>query len=398
MEQVVHQVLHADDGRRLGHDPCAGPGASAHGRGSAHGWGHAGGAGHPTSHDQGPGGDGGRAEAEGGEGARAGTVSGGDAGPAGDVEAHGEPWAEGGDYLVRAVAGDGLVRVLACRTTRLVEEARRRHDTWPTATAALGRVLTATALLAAQLKDDATVTVRVAGSGPLGAILATGEAGGAVRGYVRNPHVDLPLRPDGKLDVGGAVGLPGFLHVTRDLGLATPYTGSVPLVSGEIGDDVTAFLVQSDQTPSVVGLGVLVNPSGEVRAAGGFMLQLLPGHPEDWAQDLEANVRNLQGISRLIDAGLTPEAMVERALAGFEPRILDRQPLAFRCRCDRQRVERALISLGPEELETILREDGGAELRCHFCGETYRLSGAELEALVVAARQGREPGDSNGAS
>lgn len=296
----------------------------------------------------------------------------------------------GGDYLVRAVVGDGLVRALACRTTHLVDEARRRHDTWPTATAALGRVLTATALLAAQLKDDATVTVRVAGSGPLGAVLATGEAGGAVRGYVRNPHVDLPLRSDGKLDVGGAVGLPGFLHITRDLGLGTPYTGSVPLVSGEIGDDITAFLVHSDQTPSVVGLGVLVNPAGDVRAAGGFMLQLLPGHPEGWARRLEENLQSLQGISRLIDAGLTPEAMVERGLAGLAPRILQRQALAFRCRCDRQRVERALISLGAEELETMLREDGGAELRCHFCGATYHVSGGELEALVAAARQGRQ--------
>lgn len=302
-----------------------------------------------------------------------------------------------GDYLVRAVAGDGRVRAFACRTTNLVEEARRRHDTWPTATAALGRVLTGTALLAAQLKDDASVTVRVTGSGPLGVILAVGETDGSVRGYVRNPHVDLPLRPDGKLDVGGAVGLPGFLHVTRDLGLGTPYTGSVPLVSGEIGDDLTAFLVRSDQTPSVVGVGVLVNPAGDVRAAGGFLLQLLPGHPDDWIRRLEGNIRQLEGISRLIDAGLTPEAMVERGLEGLAPRILGRQPLAFRCRCDRQRVERALLSLGPEQLEAMLREDGGAELRCHFCGTVYRVSAAELDALLVRAREGRGLGGTPGA-
>ncbi|HEY8552367.1 MAG TPA: Hsp33 family molecular chaperone HslO [Thermaerobacter sp.] len=318
--------------------------------------------------------------------------------PAGDGDALRQPTASQGDgrerdpegdYLVRAVAGDGRVRAFACRTTNLVEEARRRHDTWPTATAALGRVLTGTALLAAQLKDDASVTVRVTGSGPLGVILAVGETDGSVRGYVRNPHVDLPLRPDGKLDVGGAVGLPGFLHVTRDLGLGTPYTGSVPLVSGEIGDDLTAFLVRSDQTPSVVGVGVLVNPAGEVRAAGGFMLQLLPGHPDDWVQRLEDNIRQLQGISRLIDAGLTPEAMVERGLEGLAPRILDRQPLAFRCRCDRQRVERALLSLGPDQLEAMLREDGGAELRCHFCGTVYRVSADELDALLGRAQEGR---------
>ena len=299
-----------------------------------------------------------------------------------------EDFGAGSDYLVRAVAGDGLVRALACRTTRLVEEARRRHDTWPTATAALGRVLTATALLAAQLKDGDSVTVRVAGSGPLGALLATGEPDGSVRGYVRNPHVDLPLRPDGKLDVGGAVGLPGFLHVTRDLGLGRPYTGSVPLVSGEIGDDLTSFLVRSDQTPSVVGLGVLVNPDGQVRAAGGFVVQLLPGHHEDWARRLEDNVRALSGVSRLIDAGMTPEAILERGMAGLAPRILERQPLRFRCRCSRERVERALLSLGAAELEAMLREDGGAELRCHFCGATYRVSEEQMKGLLAQARSG----------
>ncbi|HEY8415252.1 MAG TPA: Hsp33 family molecular chaperone HslO, partial [Thermaerobacter sp.] len=287
-------------------------------------------------------------------------------------DGHGEGVAGGGDYLVRAIAGDGLIRALACRTTGMVEEARRRHDTWPTATAALGRVLTATALLAAQLKDGASVTVRVTGSGPLGAIVATGEPSGDVRGYVRHPHVELPLRADGKLDVGGAVGLPGFLHVTRDLGLGRPYTGSVPLVSGEIGDDLTAFLARSDQTPAVVGLGVLVGPGGGVRAAGGFVLQLLPGYEERWAERLEANIQHLGGISRRIEAGMTPEEMVWRGLAGFSPHILDRQPVRFRCRCTRERVERALVSLGPDELAAMLREDGGAEVRCQFCARTYR--------------------------
>jgi len=298
--------------------------------------------------------------------------------------------ADGGDYLVRAIAGDGLIRALACRTTGVVEEARRRHDTWPTATAALGRVLTATALLAAQLKDGASVTVRVTGSGPLGAIVATGEPNGDVRGYVRNPHVDLPLRADGKLDVGGAVGLPGFLHVTRDLGLGHPYTGSVPLVSGEIGDDLTAFLARSDQTPAVVALGVLVGPGGGVRAAGGFVLQLLPGYEERWAERLEANIQHLGGISRRIEAGMTPEEMVWQGLAGFSPHILDRQPVRFRCQCTRERVERALVSLGPGELAAMLREDGGAEVRCQFCGRTYRLDGADLARLHQESLGGRQ--------
>ncbi|HEY8394057.1 MAG TPA: Hsp33 family molecular chaperone HslO [Thermaerobacter sp.] len=296
----------------------------------------------------------------------------------------------GDDYLVRAIAGDGLIQALACRTTGVVEEARRRHDTWPTATAALGRVLTATALLAAQLKDGGSITIRVAGSGPLGAIVATGEPDGSVRGYVRHPHVDLPLRPDGKLDVGGAVGLPGFLHVTRDLGLGHPYTGSVPLVTGEIGDDLTAFLARSDQTPAVVALGVLVGPGGDVRAAGGFVLQLLPGYEEKWAERLEANIQNLSGISRRIEAGLTPEEMVWRGLEGFSPRILDRQPVRFYCHCNMERVERALVSLGPEELADMLREDGGAEVRCHFCGQIYHLDGADLARLRNEALAGRE--------
>lgn len=298
-------------------------------------------------------------------------------------EAHGRP---GGDYLVRAVAGEGRVRALACRTTVLVEDARRRHDTWPTATAALGRVLTATAMLAALLKDRGDVTVRLAGSGPLGAVVATGTPEGDVRGYVRHPHVHLPLRPDGKLDVGGAVGLPGLLSVTRDLGVGLPYTGSVPLVSGEIGEDFTAFLAKSEQVPSVVGLGVLVHPDGRVRAAGGFLLQLLPGYPEHWARRLEGHLEGLQGVSGLIDRGVSPEEILGRVLDGLSPRVVGRQPLRFRCRCSRERVRRALAGLGAHQLASMVGDGGGAEVRCHFCGTHYRLSEPELRRLWEEAQ------------
>lgn len=297
-----------------------------------------------------------------------------------------------GDLLVRATAAGGRIRALAARTTGLVEEARRRHGTTPTATAALGRVLTATALLAATLDEGQSVTVRVLGSGPLGAVVAVGDTAGNVRGYVQHPGVLLPLNPQGKLDVGRAVGLPGYLHVTRDLGLREPYTGSVPLVSGEIGEDLTSYFFHSEQIPSLVSLGVLVAPDGTVLAAGGFFVQLLPGAEEQWAERLTRNAAELTGISRRIEAGLGPEDIVATALAGFEPRIHARKEIRFRCRCSRERTRALLAALGPDELDLMLAEDGAAELRCHFCNESYRFDGEELRELIAGLRGRREDG------
>lgn len=287
--------------------------------------------------------------------------------------------------MVRSVAGGGAIRALALHSTALVEEARSRHDTWPTATAALGRALTGTALLGADLKERQSVLLRFAGDGPIGEIVCEGRAGGAVRGFADNPHVDLPLNAAGKLDVGGAVGRYGLLYVTRDYGLRERYTGSVPLVSGEIGEDLTRYLVVSEQVPSLVALGVLVGEDGRVRAAGGLLLQLLPGADEGWALRLEANVRGLPPISRMVDEGMAPEQMVEEALAGFEPHLLGTVPVAFRCTCSRERVSAMLLSLGERELQDILRTQGSAQVICHFCRAAYAFDADDLRALLAGA-------------
>lgn len=295
-----------------------------------------------------------------------------------------------GDYMVRSVAGDGAIRALALRSTALVEEARARHDTWPTATAALGRALTGTALLSADLKGRQSVLVRLSGDGPVGEIVCEGRAGGFLRGFVENPHVDLPLNRLGKLDVGAAVGRYGLLHVTRDYGLRERYTGSVPLVSGEIGEDLTRYLVVSEQVPSLVALGVLVESDGRVRAAGGLLLQLLPGAEEDWAARLEENVRALPPVSRMVDDGMAPEEMITRALSGFEPQFLGSVPIAFRCTCSRERVAGVLMSLGAAELEDMLHARGHAQVVCHFCRAVYSFGREELEAILKEAREGED--------
>lgn len=287
-----------------------------------------------------------------------------------------------GDYQVRAIAGEGVIRVIVARSTGIVEEARQRHGTAPTATAALGRVLTATSLLADTMQEGQRVTIRVAGSGPLGFIVGDGRADYGVRGYVQNPGVHLPLRHDGKLDVGGAVGLPGYIHVTRDLGLREPYTGTAPLISGEIAEDLTAYLAQSEQTPSLVGLGVMVDRDGSVAAAGGILIQLLPG-AEGWVDRLEENAKNLGNISRLIEQGASPEDLIQVALQGIDYNILDRKPIRFKCSCSRERTRDLLASLGEAEVRDIMEKDGHAELTCHFCGTQYRFEQDELAQLLA---------------
>lgn len=285
------------------------------------------------------------------------------------------------DYLVRATVKDGAIRAFACTTTHLCDEARRRHATAPTATAALGRTLTGVALLGATLKDRQSLTIRVVGDGPLGGIVADGDEQGRVRGYVQRPDVDLEL-VGGKLDVGGAVGRTGHLHVTRDYGLKEMYTGTSELVSGEIAEDLTDYLTRSEQVPSAVSLGVLVNPEGSVRAAGGFMLQLLPGASDAEAAILEENLQAMGAVSRAIDAGETPEGILAAMLDGFAYTILGQQELRFACRCSEQRALDMLATLSAADLEEMLREDGGAEMVCHFCGEVYRLGEAALVGLL----------------
>jgi len=276
------------------------------------------------------------------------------------------------DYLVRAVAADGSFRIFAARTTATVEEARVRHNCWPVAAAALGRTITAALLLGANMKGDDVLTVRVLGDGPLGAIIVSANAEGQVRGYVQEPQVHLPSTPQGKLAVGAAVGQ-GHLHVTRDLGLKEPFTGSVELVSGEIGEDIAHYLATSEQTPSAVSLGVLVETDNSVAAAGGLLLQLLPGAPENVLERLEQNLALLPPVSSLIQKGETPEDMINRVTRGIEIKILESNPVCFCCQCSRERLEDLLVGLGKEEVSAMLEEQGGAEINCHFCAEQYRF-------------------------
>ncbi|HEV8353622.1 MAG TPA: Hsp33 family molecular chaperone HslO [bacterium] len=287
------------------------------------------------------------------------------------------------DYLVRTISEDGTVRALAAVTTSTVERARRRHGTAPTATAALGRTLTAAGLLGATLRDGQTVMVRVLGDGPLGGVLASSDAAGAVRGYVANPEVYLPPTPAGKLDVGGAVGR-GTLHVTVDLGMRAraPYHGSVPLVSGEIGEDLASYLVISHQIPSVVALGVLVSPEERVLAAGGLIVQLLPGADGAIARRLEERARALPTVTSMISSGRSPEDMVTEALGDLPIRIVERKVVRFRCRCSITRVRGMLAVLGAQELRDILNEQGRVEVHCNFCARRYVLDTDQVEALI----------------
>jgi len=296
------------------------------------------------------------------------------------------------DYMIRAISADGSIRAFAARTTETVEEARRRHDTWPTATAALGRALTGTLLLSATLKDPKeSVTLRVEGDGPLGRITCDADEQGNGRGYVLNPHVDLVLNAQGKLDVAGAVGR-GYLYVTRQLALEGIYTGTAELISGELGEDLAYYLSRSEQTPSAVALGVRVAPDGHVVAAGGYLVQLLPAASDEDRQRLEENIRAMPGVSLAVEQGMTPEQILDAVLAGVEYRILERRPVRFACRCSRERARGLLAALDLAELEAMVREGKGAELTCQFCGEVYRFTQEEL----LEAQRERRPASEAG--
>ncbi|MCM3273435.1 Hsp33 family molecular chaperone HslO [Paenibacillus elgii] len=285
------------------------------------------------------------------------------------------------DYLIRATAYEGKVRAFAVRTTGIVEELRRRHQTTPTATAALGRTATAALMMGIMLKGEEKLTVQVKGGGPIGQIVADSNAHGEVRGYVDNPAVDLPLNQIGKLDVAGAVGTDGFLYVIKDLGLKEPYRGSIPIVSGELGEDFTYYFAKSEQTPSAVALGVLVDVDYTVKAAGGFIIQLLPGLTDDEISQIEKELAALPSITSLLDRGDRLEDILATLLPGAE--VLERRDdIRFQCKCSRERVEQTLISLGRDELQEILEEDGKAEIVCHFCNEAYRFSREDLEAIL----------------
>lgn len=300
------------------------------------------------------------------------------------------------DHMIRATASG--VRAFAAITTDLAEEARRRHDCYPIAAAALGRTMTAALLLAANLKNDEAITVRIDGDGPLGKVVADANPLGLVRGYVAYPHAVLPLR-NGKLPVGEAVGQ-GLIHVTRfmderpgegnggesgrTLGLKHPFTGSVPLVTGEIGDDVANYLLVSEQTPSTIALGVLVNPDYSVAAAGGLLVQAMPGAEEAVLAVIEANLATMPPLSQLIKSGHDASAILDEVFNGLSVTKQEPSELKFYCQCSRQRVENMLVSLGQAELADMVAE-GKAEVRCHFCGETYQFTADRLAELAKQA-------------
>ena len=287
------------------------------------------------------------------------------------------------DYIVRMIAKDAPITAMAIQGRGLVQRAREIHHTLPVATAALGRTLLITSLMGQQLKvQDGSVTIRVQGGGPLGTILAVSDSDGNVRGYVQNGQVDLPLKGPAKLDVGRAVGTDGSLTVIKDLQLKEPYVGTVPLVSGEIAEDITSYFVESEQIPTACALGVLVDRDQSVKAAGGYIIQLLPGAGEDTIAKVEGGVMAAGPVTALLAENDDPEALLRTVLSDFEVEILETSPIEYRCYCSRERVERALISLGREELESILREQGGCELTCQFCDKVHIFTAEELQAII----------------
>lgn len=292
------------------------------------------------------------------------------------------------DKLIRAISKDGLMKAAAVSTRGLTERARQIHRTLPVATAALGRVLAAASMMGNALKEDgASVTLQIKGGGPLGTLLAVSDNQGNVRGTVENPAVELPLREDGKLDVGAAVGNQGTLTVIRDLHMKEPYVGSIGLLWGEIAEDVALYFVESEQIPAACGLGVLVDRDQSVLAAGGFLIQLLPGAPDEMVSRIEASLMAAGPVTSLLAANPDPEALLRRALDGFELDILERSPIEYRCDCSRERMERALISLGPDELRALIDEQGQAELTCRFCDNVQVFAREQLEALLDGMNQ-----------
>ena len=287
------------------------------------------------------------------------------------------------DQLVRAISKDGFVKAVAVSTRDLTERARQIHKTLPVATAALGRTLAAASMMGNALKGDgASVTLQIKGDGPLGKILAVSDNEGNVRGTVDDPAVDIPLRPDGKLDVGSAGGCDGTLTVIRDLNMKEPYVGSVGLLGGEIAEDLAAYFVESEQIPTACGLGVLVDRDQSVLAAGGYLIQLLPGAGEDVISKVEGGVMAAGSVTGLLRENDDPEAILRKVLSDFDLDILEKSPVEYRCYCSRERMERALISLGPQQLESLIEEQGSAELRCQFCDNVQTFTRQQLEALL----------------
>lgn len=287
------------------------------------------------------------------------------------------------DYIVRAMTQDGFVKAMAISSTAMVERARTIHKTTPTATAALGRVLTACSMMGnLQKVENGALTLQFKGGGPLGTILATSDPVGNVRGYVQNPGISLLEKYAGKLDVGAAVGTNGMLTVIRDLQMKEPYIGSIELVSGEIADDITAYFAQSEQTPTACALGVLVDVDQSVKVAGGYLIQLLPGAPDDVIMKIETGIACAGAVTPMLDAGLSPEEILHKVLCEFELEFFDETPVAYKCYCSRERVERTLITIGKKELREIVDEGKPITIECQFCDTVYEFTPQEVNALL----------------
>lgn len=290
------------------------------------------------------------------------------------------------DYIVRATAAEGMLRAFSVTARDTVEEARKAHNTSPVATAALGRLMTAALIMGYGMKEEKDlVTLKINCDGPIGGLLATADAKGNVKGYVNNPAVLIPANEFGKLDVAGALGQ-GVLSVVKDIGLKEPYVGQTILVSGEIAEDITYYYATSEQTPSSVSLGVLMNKENTVRQAGGFLIQLMPDAPEEVIAKLEERLKNVKPMTAMLDAGMTPEDILSEVLKGLSPEIGGKLPVRFCCGCSKERVEKALVSIGKKDISEMIADGKDIETVCHFCGKKYRFTVAELSELLEKAR------------
>ncbi len=287
------------------------------------------------------------------------------------------------DILTKAVTKDGFIRIYAVNSKNTTGEAQKIHSTSPVVTAALGRLVTAGMLMGAMQKDEnIDLTLQVKGGGPAGLMIVVAKHDGFVKGYVENPLVDLPLNSKGKLDVGGAVGTAGYLSVIKDLKLKEPYIGKVPLKTGEIGDDIAFYFAQSEQVPTAVALGVLVDKDLSVKAAGGFIVQVMPDCDEFTLKRLEKAVSEVESVTKLLEDNITSEELILKVMKDFDVEILESREVGYRCDCSRQRTEKAIKSLGKDEIKAILEDEGKAEVTCHFCNNAYVFERYDLEKML----------------
>lgn len=291
------------------------------------------------------------------------------------------------DYIVRAMAANQQIRAFAAVTTEVVETARKAHNTSPVATAALGRLLTGGAMMGVMMKGEKDIlTLQIKAGGPLEGITVTADSQGRVKGYVGNPNVWIPANSKGKLDVAGAVGV-GFMNVIKDMGMKEPYLGQVALQTSEIAEDLTYYFATSEQVPSAVGLGVLMNKDNTVRQAGGFIVQVMPFAEEATIDRLEQNVQKISSVTSLLEEGHTPESLLEKVLEGFDLEISDRVPTEFYCNCSKSRVEKVLISIGRKDLNEMIQEGKDVELNCHFCNSSYVFNVEELKEILRKSKR-----------